>query len=260
MSAITPLGERQGKASTAALTVRAIDLIASAANGLTLTTLAEQLQMPKSSAHRLLTDLVAEQVLMRRDADKTYRLAPRWSALGQDGGPRDLVRSFLEVAGDVAATLEETIQLAVRSGDRVTFVAFVDSPRLVRLTCRVGRQVPVHVSASGKVLLAWETPENVDDILNSPLIRLTEHTVTDPEVLRQQLVTARRTGYATESQESMRGLSCISVPIRSDGQVIAAFTACLPMPSLPAGEIDRVLPVITAAADALQPTEEQHAS
>ncbi|GAA2180980.1 IclR family transcriptional regulator [Brooklawnia cerclae] len=240
---------RGERLSTAALTVRAIDLVASEPQGLTLTAVADRLGMPMSSAHSLLGQLVQEQVIMRRDLDKTYRLAPRWLVLGEGGEQRDLVRDFFDIARDASQRLEETIQLAVRTDDRVTYIAFVDSPRPVRLACRVGNQLPLHACASGKVLLAWETDDVVDEVLAEPLERLTPHTVVDPARLREHLMAVRKAGYASESEESMRGLSCVSVPVHDHtGEVVAALTASLPTPSLPCGEIERVMPVIREAA------------
>lgn len=69
----------------------------------------------------------------------------------------------------------------------MTFLAFVDTDRPVRLATQVGRRLPAHASAAGKVLLAFSPDAVVERVITSGMPALTETTVTDPAVLRRQL-------------------------------------------------------------------------
>lgn len=61
------------------------------------------------------------------------------------------------------------------------------------------------------------------------LYPLTEHTITDFHALADQLAEVRRTGFAFECEESTRGIRCIAVPLRKDGQVAAALSIAFPL-------------------------------
>nr|WP_279549605.1 IclR family transcriptional regulator C-terminal domain-containing protein [Leucobacter weissii] len=151
----------------------------------------------------------------------------------------------MQLAEAFVSKYDETIQLCTYENGIVTFIAFVESAQPVRLRCRIGRQLPVHTTASGKALLAFSAPETLQGFLDAhPVLEpRTPDTITDVGELTEQLRRARETGYATESQESSRNLSCIAAPVRdADGFSMAAVTLCLPSSGLRGDDLSRLVP------------------
>jgi DNA-binding IclR family transcriptional regulator len=206
-----------------------IDVIAAAPAPSRLRDLVEATGLAKSTVHRLVGTLVDIDVL--RVGDDGYRLGQRLVRYGDAfvDDTSDLIALFYAGVADVHARLDETIQLGVYSEPDVTFVAFVDSSRPVRLATHVGRTIPAHASATGKAILAFSDESVVEALLAGPLAALTPTTIADAGAFRQELARIRERGWATESEESTRNLSCVAAPVLgANGRARAAVTICVP--------------------------------
>ncbi|WP_307450042.1 IclR family transcriptional regulator [Paenibacillus sp. V4I3] len=93
----------------------------------------------------------------------------------------------------------------------------------------VGGRNPVHCTSSGKMLLAFQNELEQNKIVNSPLIKYTPRTITDPTELKEQLKHIRKQDYCICIGEFIENMVSISSPIRdSAGQVISALTLIAP--------------------------------
>src|SRR6266536_2456565 len=94
-----------------------------------------------------------------------------------------------------------------------------------KVTISVGTRFPAYATSMGRVLLAAQSEERLDDYLESASLRgLTGHTITSATALRRELRKIRSQGWALVDQELEEGLRSIAAPIRdADGQVIAAI-------------------------------------
>ena len=110
-----------------------------------------------------------------------------------------------------------------------------------------GLTIPAHVSALGKVLLAYR-PEFKDVVLaRGPLRSLTGETVTDPDELEKALSEVLATGYAVEDEEAVLGEASIAVPVADrDGEAVAAIAVVLPASEQPVA--DSVLTLLRETA------------
>ena len=208
-----------------------IDVLASTREHLRLAGIVSMTGLPKTTVHRLLRTL-ASLGIAHRDNDG-FTLGPTLTRYGNRRVPNhsEIIGLFYSVVGKVHSELGETVQLAVLTPPDVTFVAFIDSNSVVRLATRVGRRLPAHASASGKVLLSFSQEETLREVLDRPLKALTAWTITDRQVLLDQLKYARTRGWAYESQESAPNLSCVAAPVLDSGGIaFATVTVCLPVP------------------------------
>ncbi|WP_248761110.1 IclR family transcriptional regulator [Pseudarthrobacter sp. SSS035] len=211
-----------------------IDLLADSGSRMRLAEVVSATGLPKTTVHRLLRTL-GMLGITQRDNDG-FILGPALARYGNARVPNhgEIIGLFYSVIGRMQEELDETVQLAVLTPPDVTFIAFIDSSRSVRLATRLGRRLPVHASATGKALLAFSQEETVKNALEGPLAALTEWTITDRSVILTQLKAARARGWASESQESAANLSCVAVPVLdATGHALAAITVCLPMPIIP---------------------------
>lgn len=205
--------------------------------------------LPKSSVFRLLRALEASNAVRRGEQDRRYRLGTKFSDYARVSRTPLLISRFHDLAAPVLRPLDETVQLGVLTGTDVTFVACVESTQPVRLVTYVGRTLPVHASATGKAILAFAGPQQVQTVIDGGMPALTPRTITSPDVLLDELDEVRRRGYATESEESAANLSCLSVPVWGGAsEVVAAVTACIPQAGLPVDRLSKIRDTVLEAA------------
>lgn len=226
---------------------RAIDImemVSEAPEGRTLTELSTALDIPKSSALRLLANLELRG-LVEQDELRRYRIGMRMFWLGSRwlgySRLRACTRPYLE---ELALRTGENACLAVLDDEQVLYVDRIESRQLTRAVPLIGSHRPLHATAVGKVLLAGLPATLAAQILVQRELRaLTAKTVTDPRTLQRQLTAVSNRGYAIDIDEFEEGLTCLGAPIRDDtGTVVAALG--LSGPSWRLGEMG--IPEITS--------------
>ncbi|EHR63798.1 IclR family transcriptional regulator [Saccharomonospora cyanea] len=191
-----------------------------------------RLDLPRSTAHELLTTLVERHYLVRRSGEETtYRLGPKLLELGSRYQQRlEFAAEADAVARQVAAECRETVHVAVLDGIEVVYVSKVDSTHSVRLISEVGRRLPAHCTAVGKVLLAGLPDAELSARLKGHrLVALTDNSITSRTVLRQQLARVRDTGVAHERSESNPDAGCVAAPVvDAAGEWVAGMSISIP--------------------------------
>jgi DNA-binding IclR family transcriptional regulator len=120
------------------------------------------------------------------------------------------------------------MHLAVLDRGRVVYVHKVEGAKTAGLPTQAGVRLYAHGSAVGKVLLA-ELPSSglAEVVAQEGLPALTRRTITGEAALLAATDEVRRRGYATDREETLRGISCVAVPIRAPGgEVVAAMSVC----------------------------------
>jgi DNA-binding IclR family transcriptional regulator len=183
--------------------------------------LADILRVDARTARRLLNRLTDEGWLMRMEGRvRMYTLSLRLVALAAHFAERAPVARA--AAGAVVALHERTgctAHLTVPSYRSILCLVHSGGadarPRLREL-------VPAHASAGGKVLLGHRDPWR-ESVLELPLERLTDRTITDPDALREACAVAMERGFAIEDGEYREGLQSVAAPVRDEaGDVVAA--------------------------------------
>lgn len=222
--------------------LRMFALLSEFDEGLSLAGLATELGVPKSTLRNSLRPLLADGYLLAPEG--RYRLGPRAYQLGAKlmagwspmRNLRPFMRHLVEITGESVA-----IAQLDREGRRFNFIDSMQSPHGVRFVVQAGRSGPLHVGASGRVLLAFE-PEIYREayLATGPFEAATPNTITDPEVLRGQLNDIRRTGLLVALGESIVDGAAIAAPVFGpQGDVIAAFMVGGPLARL-RPEIERL--------------------
>ena len=213
---------------------------------LALSEVARRAALPLTTTHRLLAELCAAGAL-ERDGDGTYRIGLRlWeiASLAPRGVPlREAALPFLE---DLYEVTHENAQLGVREGHDVVYIERIAGRRAVGVLTRVGGRFPLHASGIGLVLLA-HAPESVQrGVLEGPLRRFTDHTITDPNRLRRVLAEVRRDGVAVSDRQVTDDALSVAAPITdARGEVIAALS----VGAAASGAVaERLAPAVRAAA------------
>ena len=185
-------------------------------SALSLTQISEGSGLPLSTTHRLVAELT-EWGFLSRGANGRYQLGIRLWELAQNAGRqlRDAARPFVQ---DLFSLTGETSQLAVREGHEVLYIERIYGTKRVPRASRVGGRLPMHATAVGKVILAYEEEWVRTAYLNRQLERPTAHTHIVPGRLAEELVQIREQGYATTLEEVRLGSCSIAVPVFHTGR------------------------------------------
>ena len=211
-----------------------------------LTDIAEETGIPLSTTHRLLKELEDWDAL-QRDAQGRYQIGIRLWELGQHAGRQvlDIARPLLQ---DLFSLTQETVHLAIREHTDVLYIDRIYGTRRVPQASRVGGRLPLHATAVGKVILAFEEEWLKEAVLAQPLESRTPGTQIDPVALRAELDTVRDRGFAVTLDEVRMGTASIAVPVfqRGDGPVSAALGLVTTSDRFP--QLERHLPALRGIA------------
>ena len=250
-----PLRTRPAKArlSSVANSIRLLTSFSGEEDELGITTLASRLRLAKSTVHRLASTLTGAGFLeQNRDTGK-YRLGMALFELGA------LVRRRMDVANESRPKLREllektgeTVQMGVVDHLSVLYVYEMESPRAIRMAAAVGGRAPLHCTAVGKVLLAYQPEDFVERVLQAGLTAYTARTVTKREAILAMLSEVRSREHAIDDEESEPGLRAIAAPVRNqNGAVIAAVGVAAPVQRMNRRAMQTCVPTVIAAANAV---------
>jgi IclR family pca regulon transcriptional regulator len=190
---------------------------------LTLSDVARLTGLNRASARRFLHTLV-ELGYVRSDG-RRFALRPKILELGYAYlSSLSLPEVAMPHLERLVEQVHESSSVSVLDGDEVVYVARVPTRRIMRIAIAVGTRFPAYATSMGRVLLAGQPDEWLDDYLTATNLKaITPKTIVDPKRLRAELARIRRDGYALVDQELEEGLRSIAAPIRDkDNTVVAA--------------------------------------
>jgi IclR family acetate operon transcriptional repressor len=217
---------------------RALDLLEALADTdeVGVSELAARTGLVPSTAHRLLGTLVSRGYAAQSPASGRYLLG--YKLLELTNGLHDRLERLRTAARPhLEAIMErtgETTNLVVLEGRNAVYIESASGTRSVRLFTEIGQAIPAHTSGSGKALLAWRAPADVEALLGEgPLPASTPRTLTTLGALQEDLAKIRRRGYATDDEEHELGVACVATPILDRGGLpLAAISVSGPTPRM----------------------------
>ena len=217
---------------------------------LRLIDISRRLDISKVQALRLATTLEASGFLARDPRTKYYRLGLRLFQLGmvaqQQSEVQWIAHPFLHELVDKTG---ETARLMVPHPLGPTCIDLVESPKQRRVFGKLGGPNVWYAGASPKVLLAWQPPDVIDEILGRPLESFTENTVTDVERIRNQLAAIRANGYHVSQSGIEAHATGIAAPIFDRfGEAAGAISVSGPTDRVEQTGLDNVINWVRAAA------------
>jgi DNA-binding IclR family transcriptional regulator len=195
---------------------------------LSLSELSRRTGISKASVYRLAQELLDWGMLERSGTD--YRLGMRAFELGARVPRfrllRDALRPYME---SLHHSTKESVLLAVLDGLEVLYLEKIANNVKLPRASRIAGRMPLHCTATGKVLLACSPPHVLEVLLSRPLERLTPATIVAPGRLREQVVTVAGTGYAVEREETRIGYCSVAVPLKgARGLLLGALAITAP--------------------------------
>ena len=216
-----------------------------------LADVAQQIDMPRQTVYRIARQLEDSGLIRRELGADQFSVGSRLLDISINGlclASRSLpVRSVLR---DLVDQIGETCNVGVLDRDQVVYIERVECDWPLRLQFGPGSRVSVHATAIGKLMLAHLPSRTRMRILESQtLTRYTDATITEIQELDKQFKKIRKSGYAINDQENLKGMIALAVPIFDQNQrVIAGLAVHTPSARMSLEEVEAHLPKIRVAA------------
>lgn len=227
-----------------------MDLIADAEAPLRFAELQKRSQLPKPTFARIIRTLIAFGLVHQNGIKGTYTLGSRFMELSHRVWDTfDLVSFASPELDRLSNDLGETIALCRLDGSTVQYISERSGSGLgVRV--ETGRRAPLHSTAAGKVLLAFQEPSVSRPLIEQlELERFTKNTLTTPQALAADLAVIRARGYAVSFEEHLAGVNSVAVAIvGQDGSPVGALVVLGPASRLDSAQIHPVGRELIAAA------------
>ena len=189
-----------------------------------VTELSNKLKLHKNKVFRLLASLETRGYIEQDQKTGNYRLGLKTFEVANvflhHLGLRRQARPILE---ELVSKSNETAYLAVTDGVDVVYVLMHETTHTVRVIPRLGFRLPAYCTASGKVQLAYESQDRLQQLFaQGPLRKLTENTIIDPDRLHEHLALVAQQGFAVDNEELEEGVRCVAAPVRDYSHRVVA--------------------------------------
>lgn len=208
-------------------TMEILEAISNSKNGLTITQLSKELELPRSSVDDIVKALVMKKYLYCSDESlKLYQLGNKILELSLKVKGKneilDIVTPFLK---ELVEEFNDTIFFGIKDEDDVLYLSKMESSKTVRTTAVLGSRKSLYYTGLGKAILATYSREELDEyIKRTKMEARTDYTITDPEKLREDIEETKKRGYATDYREGDIEVSCVAAPIFQDGKIYGAIS------------------------------------
>jgi len=223
-------------------------------SGRTIRELTESLSLPRTTVYRLLNSLQSHDVV-RRDEDGAYHLGRRLLSLAAhtatrfgDAGLSTICQPHID---RLAAEIGEGVKLSVLDDDGVIVIAAAQGRREYALTVEAGQRMPVHASAAGKLLLAYQPDDAIDYWLNRPLPAYTPKTLTTVKQLRAELASIKLRGWADDKGETAPSILAYAAPVTTGNGRVAAVVSVPFLAGTKPAQMEKVKSAAVRAARAM---------
>jgi DNA-binding IclR family transcriptional regulator len=218
---------KQPESVAAVLKVFALLQALSERNETGISDLSVRLAMPKATVYRFLQTMMTLGYVRQESDSERYGLTMKVFELGtkalQYPDLIDLAKHHMQMLADVTG---ETVHLATLIDSEIIYIHKVDSRHMLGMYSRVGRRAPLHCTAIGKVLMAWEDPERRDRVLKgAEFKRYREKTIVEPAAFQAELDRVKVQGFGGVRWDKgacrFCGTGCGVLVGVKDGRVVA---------------------------------------
>jgi DNA-binding IclR family transcriptional regulator len=216
--------------------------------GAGVTEVANELSLPKSTAHVYLSSL--EEVGYAVNRNGTYHIGLRFLDIGENA--RSEKRIYQVGCEEVDRLAEETGEVAsmmIPEHGRGVYLYRNRGEQAMPVKSNIGKHVDLHCRASGKAILSKLPEQRVEEIIEDKgLVRRTDRTITDRDELRAELEQISRRGYAVNDGELREGLRCVGAPVTRDGTVVGAISVSGPVGRIHGERFEEEIPQLVQNA------------
>ena len=177
--------------------LKIFELLSATSEGMSLTGLAQRLEIPKGSLHPILKTMQA--------------------------------MNFIRMNDNGNYTIGQAAYFSVLSGGEVLYLLEERVPTPITIQAKRGYKYPAYATGIGKALLSGKTEKDIKTLYPEGLYKLTEYTIDDFDTLFSQMEETQKSGYSFEKEESNKDVQCIAVPVKYKENVIAGMSVAVPV-------------------------------
>lgn len=223
--------------------LKILELLVDYPEGLTQREIAERLQCPGASVHRLSLTLLAHGYLVRDEEGRTLRLSRKLVAMGSRVlAEEDWLGEAMDAAKVLREAVKETVLIGTLAGEALVVLGQVLGTHPFKFSVDLGARLPLHTAAPAKAMLAFLPAEERGRLLQQArLEKFNERTLTSVQALEAELARVAEEGYAVDRQEQLTGIHCVAAPVfNRHGYPVAALWTTGPTDRLREADFARV--------------------
>lgn len=208
-----------------------LDKLSEYPDGIQIVRLSEQVNLTKSTTHRLLATLLNMNYVVKDPETDKYKLGLQLLFLARNLlNNLDIVSIAKPHLEHLAKEVNETIHLCIEDNNEIVYIDKIESNQTIRMYSRIGSRAPMYCTAVGKVLLSGMDQDQLEESVSKmEFIPKTQTTITSKEELYQEIELVKEQGYALDNSENEEGLMCIASPIfNHQGKIVASFSVSGP--------------------------------
>ena len=195
---------------------------------LSVTEISRLIDLPKSTTHRLISELVYEGFLSKNPKTNHYRLGLSLLTLGGVVfSHRDLYLEAHPIVDNLVDELGETAHICLLEDTEVVYLFRKECHQPERLLTCMGRKNPIHCTSEGLAIMAFQKQKMINSYLKNTFYSYTEFTLTDPKQLREEMSKIRKKGYAITPNQFYKGFVGIAAPIYDHNENVVASVSII---------------------------------
>lgn len=205
-----------------------IEALSSHSGGLGISELSEKTALHKSTVHRLLKTLKAYNYVYQDSRTEKYLLGSKIleisGSIMDSFDVRTIARPVLET---LCRDVGEAVHLCILDSLDAVYIDKIDNEsRSIRMYSQIGKRIPIYSSASGKVLVAFEDSEKLNDLASRlDYTVFTKYTIKDKDSFLTEISEISKRGYAVDWFEHEDSVLCIAAPIFNlEKKIVAAIS------------------------------------
>ena len=209
--------------------LKIFELLSATSEGMSLTGLAQRLEIPKGSLHPILKTMQAMNFIRMND-NGNYTIGQAAYFAGSSYTKNsDLLQEIDYVLKNLSSAVNQTAYFSVLSGGEVLYLLEERVPTPITIQAKRGYKYPAYATGIGKALLSGKTEKDIKTLYPEGLYKLTEYTIDDFDTLFSQMEETQKSGYSFEKEESNKDVQCIAVPVKYKENVIAGMSVAVPV-------------------------------
>lgn len=197
--------------------LKIIDLLSE--NGeMGISEISRALKIGKSTAFRLTSTLKSRGFVVQNTSTEKYGLSTKFVRIGSSIlSKHDLISIVHPYLTELSKKHGEATHLVIMEGYEIVFIDKVNSSNVsIQMHSRIGARMPAYCTGTGKLLLAKNYMNNIDDYLDKTVLtKFTDNTITDKDEIKRELTSIIANGFSEDREETEVGLYCFAAPINN---------------------------------------------
>lgn len=233
--------------------IKILDYLSNVERDVGITELSLELNLAKSTVHRILKNLSRYSVVEKENDTSRYKIGLRLlkysNSLLRSFDLRQIVKPILK---KICNETEETTLLTIWKNNQGICIDSIFSSKNINanLFVEIGREMPFHCAAGSKIILANQPIEDIKRIISKePLLKYTPNTITETKKLLEHLLEIKNKGFAICDEELEEGIKAIAAPIKNiKGKTIASVTIIELAKKISSNNIEKLIKIVTDSA------------